>query len=116
MESNKLIADFMELPKVPCSIAAYGYFTEGYKHPKVATPTTPSDMQYKYSWAWLMPVVQKCLDISNDSEMIKDFYSIQNVVPIDVIYQAIVEFIKEYNNRTDGRKQINSGVYGYATN
>ena len=53
---------------------------------------------YSKSWDWLMPVLQKCLDVSNDDN-IEDFYSIQNVVPnIEATYDAVLEFIKEYNN------------------
>ena len=55
MKNNKLIAEFMGLPKVDCNIGtSYGHITEGYMHPKVDVPVTTSGMQYKYSWDWLM--------------------------------------------------------------
>ena len=80
MKNNKLIAEFMDLRSTGMSI---------YKE---------SEYKYHESWDWLMPVVEKCLDVSNDDN-IEDFYSIQNVVPnIEATYQAVVEFIKEYNN------------------
>ena len=61
MESNKLIAEFMGLPLVPCNIGTEnGVVTEGYQHPKVGVPCTADGLQYKYSWDWLMPVVDKC--------------------------------------------------------
>ncbi len=63
-EKNKLIAEFMELPLVPCNIGTEdGVVTEGYQHPKVNRPCTIDGLQYKYSWDWLMPVVEKIEDI-----------------------------------------------------
>jgi hypothetical protein len=84
MEStnNKLIAEFMGVDYVDIDT-----YLENNK-----------ELQYHTSWDWLMPVVQKCLDVSNDDN-IEDFYSIQNVVPnIEATYNAVVEFIKEYND------------------
>ena len=63
-QENKLIAEFMELPKVPCNIGTEdGHFTEGYKHPKIDVPIIPSGMQYHLSWNWLMSVVDKIEDM-----------------------------------------------------
>ena len=60
MKDNKLIAEFMGLPLVPCNIGTEnGAITEGYQHPKVDVPCTADGLQYKYSWDWLMPVVEK---------------------------------------------------------
>ena len=107
MVDNKLIAEFMGLPKVPCNIGTEdGHFNEGYKHPKVGVPIIPSGMQYKYSWDWLMPVVEniqklyeECMDYNN--QMPEDYY--YKVLdkgistPREIIYKAVVEFIKQYN-------------------
>ena len=64
-----------------------------------------------------MPVVQKCLDVSNDDN-IEDFYSIQNVVPnIEATYKAVVEFIKEYNvDNTDSEDDVCDMLYGVDNN
>ena len=101
-ENNKLIAEFMELPKVSCNIGTEdGHFTEGYKHPKIDVPIIPSGMQYKYSWDLLMPVVEKILDISfQDEGDAEDFYYIRDCMPdINHTYKAVVEFIKKYNKK-----------------
>jgi hypothetical protein len=93
-ENNKLIAEFMELPKVPCNIGTeYGSFTEGYKHPKVNVPILPSGMQYKYSWDWLMPVINKCYQ-EHMSKHIADAVMTCN---IDEAYEVVVEYINEFN-------------------
>ena len=94
---NKLIAEFMGLPKVPCSIGTEdGYFTEGYKHPNVDVPTIPSGMQYKYSWDWLMPVIEEI-----DHLQFEPIESIEKALftrSIRDTHKAVVEFIKQYND------------------
>ena len=97
MSNNKLIAEFM------------GWDIE--------SPTTlPSNLhlsnleldnnevlEYKYhtSWDWLMPVHKKCMFTPNfegDDEL--RTYLIDAVIDADIdrLYDAVVEFIKEYNN------------------
>ena len=99
MKNNKLIAEFMGLPKVDCNIGtSYGHITEGYMHPKVDVPVTTSGMQYKYSWDWLMPVAEKCLTTNEPTD--GQHYFINDALltcNIDVVYDRVVEFIKEYN-------------------
>lgn len=120
-ENNKMIAEFMELPKVPCNIGTEdGHFTEGYKHPKIDVPIIPSGMQYKYSWEWLMPVVEKieCTTIDNDDNS-DNFFNVMievfecNINGGDICicesgntkreatYKAVVEFINQHNESTD---------------
>ena len=106
MKDNKLIAEFMglydeiSLDSIAGNIhswsdAPFFYITEDSKEKVMEGITEYS--KYHTSWDWLMPVVQKCLDVSNDDN-IEDFYSIQNVVPnIEATYRAVVEFINEYN-------------------
>ena len=96
MKENKLIAEFMELPKVPCNIGTEdGHFNEGYKHPKVDVPIIPSGMQYKYSWDWLMPVIAKIVEDYGSGWSFEEGYD------LEVRYKSVVNFIKEYNNETN---------------
>ena len=99
MNNNKLIAEFMGLPLVPCSIGTeHGVVTEGYKHPKVDVPVIPSGMQYHTSWDWLMPVAEKCLNVSDDT-MLEQSVDLYNSLPscnINEVYEAVVKFIS-YN-------------------
>ena len=99
MEENKLISEFMGLPKVPCNIGTEdGYFTEGYKHPNVAVPTIPSGMQYKYSWNWLMPVVEKCFKTGDDTHEWDNIMDTIFTCDIDIVYKQVLGFIKQYND------------------
>lgn len=69
-ENNKLIAEFMELPLVPCNIGT----KDGDKYLSPSLEETESiglglyvdsdEMRYHKSWAWLMPVVDKIEDVS----------------------------------------------------
>jgi hypothetical protein len=101
MNDNKLIAEFMGLRKVPCNIGTEdGHFTEGYEHPRVNVPIILSGMKYKYSWDWLMPVVDEIIksrDKQNADWDLTDFkYGLQST-NIDMLYKAVIEFIKTYN-------------------
>ena len=96
MNDNKLIAEFMGLPLVPCSIGTEnGIVYEGYQHPKGGMPFTADGLQYKYSWDWLMPVVEKCLTTGD-----RQHYVINDAIltcNIEEVYKAVVEFINEHN-------------------
>jgi len=96
MNDNKLIAEFMGLPLVPCSIGTEnGIVYEGYQHPKGGMPFTADGLQYKYSWDWLMPVVEKCLTTGD-----RQHYVINDALltcNIEEVYKAVVEFINEHN-------------------
>jgi len=88
MNGNKLIAEFM------------GYEV---KHGKCYSPKyndgTIAPMQFDRSWDWLMPVVQKCFDTQQPSE--GQHYFINEsllTMDIEVVYDRVVEFIKEYND------------------
>ena len=63
---------------------------------------SPSNISYKFhtSWDWLMPVVQKCLNVYHIELMNDDlnFEIYDSIGDIKNTYKAVVEFIKEYNN------------------
>jgi|TARA_R110000764_G_scaffold69413_5_gene143676 hypothetical protein len=68
MKNNKLIGDFMDIRSTGLSV----YKESAYK--------------YHESWDWLMPVVERI----GDENLLS--------IDIDVAYDRVVEFIKEYNN------------------
>jgi len=103
MESNKLIAEFMG---VPCDKDLYTPLCP-YTGETLFIPS--SQMKYDTSWDWLMPVVEKIeslgywvnrndgdITISNKSDMV--VVTPMSSGGIDMMYKAVVEFIKEYND------------------
>ncbi len=80
MKDNKLIAKFMDLKSTGLSI-----FKE-------------SDYKYHSSWDWLMPATEKCLITDEPTD--GQHYFINDALltcNIDVVYDRVVEFIKEHN-------------------
>lgn len=77
MKDNKIIAEFM-----------------GYKNPSNA-----ADIWYHYdtSWDWLMPVVNKCMQTGDNTDEWDALYDALSTVNITNTYDAVIEFIKQYN-------------------
>lgn len=101
MNNNKLIAEFMGLPLVPCSIGTEnGMVCEGYQHPKGDTPFTADGLQYKYSWDWLMPVVIECFNRFANTDTI-DHMKLNDALltcNINELHEAVVDFIRQHND------------------
>ena len=85
MKDNKIIAEFMG---VYSKENGYDYIKTGNK-----------GVCYHTSWDWLMPVVSKCREESNeeDSHWEAIYYSLEGC-DINVTYHAVVEFINQLNN------------------
>ena len=101
IESNKLIAEFMELPTEVFKSGKVNYYLREFNS---GTWYEEHELSYDVSWDfWLMPVVKKILDISfQDEGDPEDFYSIRDCIPDrNHTYRAIVEFIKEYNKNKE---------------
>ena len=96
MENNKLIAEFMGVEK---ENGRY-YFTtpmEDYK---------TEELYFDVSWDWLMPVVEKInLQVTlghatgSIHKVIDKIHHRVKHTMIDATYQAVVEFIKQYNEK-----------------
>ena len=87
-QNNKLIAEFMGE-----DVSTIQQDTWGCKQ---------NELQYHKSWDWLMPVVIKIggsKNIVGATRILRRFSIMRN---LNDTYQAVVEFIKEYN---DGKKQ-----------
>ena len=86
MKDNQIIAEFM------------GY-------PELGTEGDFSYLKYHTSWDWLMPVVEKIkiLVMEDDSDELYNSEEWDNIthtlvqIEIKSVYQAVVEFINEYN-------------------
>ena len=98
MNDNKLIAEFMGF-KQPHP--EYPHTTYWYKELPNGRLKTLAILNYHISWDWLMPVVEECL--SQDDAELEQWGDIYNSLPscnIDEVYDAVVEFIKEYNKES----------------
>ena len=99
--SNKLIAEFMQ--KGSKGFGIYDFDGCFYNL---------SELKFNCSWDWLMPVVEKIesyerydVDIlqygtrisDNQKEIVNNIANTSFDTKIDHTYQAVVEFIKEYN-------------------
>ena len=84
-ENNKLIAEFMGLAP-----NEYGVYQTK------RGPYHLENLSYHLSWDWLMPVVQKCYKI-DDEEGFDNLVDAVSTLDINGTYQAVVEFINEYN-------------------
>jgi len=104
MKENKLIAEFMDFPTqrdaVDNGTIAY-YVGESIMHTDNTNNQNdydvfhPEDMQFHTSWDWLMPVVERIEQVMQGVPQQMLHLSLYST--IDEVYQAVVEFIKEYN-------------------
>jgi len=90
-ENNKLLAEFMQK-----SSEGFGLYDFNGCHYKL------DELKFYTSWDWLMPVVIKIsrkIDKPIDEvvSLLTEVGS-DNIWNINSFYNAIVEFIKEYNN------------------
>ena len=101
MENNKLIAKFMG-HKTDWGFKKNSilYMPQGEGNSSNNSIVIPyKKLQYHTSWDWLMPVVQKCFDTQQPSE--GQHYFINEsllTMKIEVVYDRVVEFIKQYND------------------
>ena len=92
--SNRLIAEFMGM-----EFGDDG--TMCYDDAENRHPPTPTDMlAFHTSWDWLMPVANEIIKSRDEQNADWDMkvlkYALQTT-NIELVYQAVVEFINEYN-------------------
>ena len=96
MKDNKLIAEFMRHEPIVKGDDVYYELN----HIRL---TSADDLRYHNSWDWLMPVLKKIDDmlLLDDDEVNDAVNRVHNAVllfDIDNTYDAVVEFINQYNN------------------
>tara|TARA_Y100001938_G_C7753697_1_gene265147 strand:+ start:230 stop:523 length:294 start_codon:yes stop_codon:yes gene_type:complete len=92
-ENNKLIAEFMGAEKTHIKSVGDIYCPV----PSKNGSEYADKLQYHKSWDWLMPVIHKCFDVAEDGQMSDIMHHLQ-VAEMGDTYDAVVEFIKDYNN------------------
>jgi uncharacterized protein YyaL (SSP411 family) len=81
MENNKRIAEFMDYENVDEMFPFDG------------------ELHYHTSWDWLMPVAEKIMwDNDIEDNQCTNIAEALCDAKIDRVYDAVVEFIKEYND------------------
>ena len=90
--NNKLIAEFMGMQKTDVGwYDAEENLLLGYTN-----DNTFDELLFNKSWDWLMPVMQKILNICSESDNMESYYTIVDTIPnIESTYRTIVEFIKQ---------------------
>jgi hypothetical protein len=95
-EGNRLIAEFMNIPKCGrCSdCGAYQYGPAIIYHPK--------EMRYHEKWDWLMPVAHKCFNECTEED--REFkglvlFELGLLADIETVYSAVIEFIQWYSEQ-----------------
>ena len=107
MNDNKLIAEFMGAVGTPkynpteWDVYITGCLDVDSDDENAQHFYTPDEMKYDTSWDWLMPVHKKCMftpNFSGDDEL--RTLLIDAVIDADInrLYDAVVNFIKEYND------------------
>ena len=108
MNDNKLIAEFMEWEYLddiekyvsPISICIYDLDPWESSDEDWTCAITPKQMLFHSSWDWLMPVLEKILNICAEADDLEKYAVIMDKAPfIGQTYEAVVEFIKCYNKR-----------------
>jgi|TARA_B110000858_G_scaffold1824_1_gene2066 hypothetical protein len=94
MKNNKLIAEFMGVEKTynPSTEKVLSYAVND------DVQCLPHELQYHDSWNWLMPVAKKCINPEDNTEGWDNLAVALTTCNIDEVYQAVVEFIKTYND------------------
>jgi len=107
-ENNKLIAEFMGIHEIMLDEYSNYEIDDIYQilgmkpHMYKNMVIHESDLQFHTSWDWLMPVVSKCYDNSEeadgkDTNVVGDISHHLLDVDMEQTYKAVVEFIKWYN-------------------
>lgn len=93
-ENNKLIAEFIEVPKHEPDTRT-GTYWEVNENDLYET----SELKYHTSWDWLMRVVEHISYTGITGGILYDLNNALSIADIDGAYKAIVVFINWYNKR-----------------
>lgn len=108
LEGNKLIAEFMGMNFLSTHFDSAGYEQYSYSVSDEISKqvygytgaTTFLDNQFNSSFDWLMPVVEKIIELKNIYGVYAEISKVAEallLIDIKVLWLAVVEFIKWYN-------------------
>jgi cytochrome oxidase Cu insertion factor (SCO1/SenC/PrrC family) len=126
MKENKLIAEFMGYEECPMklyrmddkfqSVKIYSEYQDEDEYNTISAGAriikfTPEQMEFHTSWDWLMPVVESIERLGYEFFIVEDRvkvshntdHSIETIIDLtsrsklNATYNAVVEFINEYN-------------------
>ena len=89
-ENNKLIAEFMGLDTLVFNSGLLNYKHDNGWYEE-------HELSYNVSWDWLRPVVIKIEQVCEGVP--QELLNISLYSDINEVYNAVVEFIKRYNNK-----------------
>ena len=102
MKDNKLIAEFMGVkPTILGDEITYEMYgaidciEDGVDEQHFFLE---EQLLFHTSWDWLMPVAKKCINPEDNTEGWDNLAVALTTCNIDEVYQAVVEFIKTYND------------------
>ncbi len=106
LKNNKLIAEFMGVnPTISGDEITYEMYgvidciEDGVDEQHFFLE---EQLLFHTSWDWLIPVVEKILNKSDNDELIERFCANTNHLNHDATYKAVVEFVKMYNTKKKG--------------
>lgn len=97
MNNNKLIAEFMKLPTEVSKAGLLNYYHREYNS---GSWYEEHELSYNVSWDWLMPVANEIIksrDEQNADWDLTDLKYALQTTNIDMVYQAVIEFIENYD-------------------
>lgn len=98
---NKLIAEFMGVTPTDNWYDGYELHKAGFPFNYGAMGNGTTEPKFTTSWDWLMPVVEKILNLDlPESGFYENYIDVwAECRGIDGVYSVVVEFIKWYNKR-----------------
>lgn len=99
IEGNRLIAEFMKA--VHDSMTGYWFYIpkECIKYRTSILAPTTKELEFHSSWNWLMPVINKLKEVTEEPEDLDPLKEVLWWGNIEDVFQEVVQQIKWYNTQ-----------------
>jgi hypothetical protein len=107
LEGNRLIVNFMGIRPIYNSYTGTFQWGDGvfFRCGNILYEKTMDDIvayvKYSTSWDWIMPVLQKCLTLGDNTDQWDVLYNSLQYVDVSMLFESIVEFITWYNENKE---------------